>query len=72
MNHSDGCRTLNLVNGKSYPRYHFRNNSEDIRVIFTKACDALGLHWTQNFWNTISVSRRPDVANLDSFIGPKR
>ena len=33
---SDGCRVLNRVNGKAYPRYQFTNASEDIRRIF---CD---------------------------------
>jgi hypothetical protein len=69
--HSDGCRVLNKVNGGVYPRYHFSNRSEEIRAIFTGACDELGIHWTQNNrWN-VSVARRPDVARLDSFIGPK-
>ena len=69
--HSDGCRVLNKVNGGVYPRYHFSNRSDEIRAIFTGACDELGIHWTQNNrWN-VSVARRPDVARLDEFIGPK-
>ncbi|MEA2448824.1 MAG: hypothetical protein QOG63_756 [Thermoleophilaceae bacterium] len=69
--HSDGCRVLNKVNGGVYPRYHFSNRSAEIRAIFGGACDELGIHWTQNnLWN-LSVARRPDVARLDAFIGPK-
>jgi hypothetical protein len=69
--HSDGCRVLNKVNGGVYPRYHFDNRSDDIRAVFTGACEELGLHWTQTRPYTVAVSRRPDVARLDTFIGPK-
>jgi hypothetical protein len=69
--HSNGSRDLNWVNGKSYPRYQFTNVSDDIRSIFCRACDYLGLHYTRPSWRAISVSRRDDVAKLDRFIGPK-
>jgi hypothetical protein len=69
--HSDGCRDLNLVNGKEYPRYSFSNESGDIRDIFIDACVALDLHWTTPTYKVISISRRRDVERLDSFIGPK-
>ena len=69
---SDGCRSRNVVNGKNYPRYQFCNHSDDIRDIFCRYCDRLGIEWRQmNRWN-ISVARRPSVAELDRFIGPKR
>jgi hypothetical protein len=68
---SDGCRVLNKVNGGVYPRYHFTNHSSDIRAIFGGACDELGIRWTQNNRYNLSVARRPDVARLDAFIGPK-
>jgi hypothetical protein len=73
---SDGCRSMNTINprGKSYsyPRYQFSNRSDDIRKIFTDACDRLGIAWKQmNRWN-ISVARRQEVEKLDRFIGPKR
>jgi hypothetical protein len=41
--HSDGCRVLNWVNGTPYPRYHPSNVSADIRGIFGRACDQLGI-----------------------------
>lgn len=69
--HSDGCRDRNVVNGKSYPRYSFANNSEDIQRIFCAAADILGVRWTRPYWNTVAISRRPDVEYLDTFIGPK-
>jgi hypothetical protein len=69
--HSHGCRDLNMVKGKSYPRYSFSNNSNDIRQIFCDACDLLGIHWTSPFWKTISIARRSDVSTLDGFVGPK-
>jgi Homeodomain-like domain len=70
--HSDGCRVLNWVNGTPYPRYHFSNVSADIRGIFGRACDQLGIEWRpNNRWN-LSVARRGSVALLDEFVGPKR
>jgi hypothetical protein len=70
--HSDGCRVLNWVNGTPYPRYHFSNHSPDIRAIFGRACDALGIEWRpHNRWS-LSVARRGSVALLDAFVGPKR
>ncbi len=73
--HSDGCRVLNRAAGTDYPpypRYHFSNLSADILGIFGHACDAIGVEWRYNNATTISVARRPSVAILDSFIGPKR
>jgi hypothetical protein len=70
--HSDGCRVLNWVNGTPYPRYHFSNVSADIRGIFGRACDQLGIEWRPNNRFSLSVARRESVALLDQFVGPKR
>jgi hypothetical protein len=70
--HSDGCRVLNWVNGTPYPRYHFSNVSGDIRAIFGRACDRLGVEWRANNRWSLSVARRDSVALLDEFVGPKR
>ena len=70
--HSDGCRVLNWVNGTPYPRYHFSNVSPDIRAIFGRACDALGVEWRPHNRVSLSVARRGSVALLDAFVGPKR
>jgi len=59
------------VNGKGYPRYQFTNESEDIRTIFCRACDLCGVEWRRMKRNAISVARKPSVAKLDEFIGPK-
>jgi hypothetical protein len=69
--HSDGCRFQNTGTNWSWPRYSFKQVSEDIRRIFCDACDRLGLRWTEAR-TTIYVSRKADVAILDKFIGPKR
>ena len=78
--HSDGCRCMNafsvrLPSGRvgwySYPRYFFSNLSADIREIFATHCDLLGIRWTQSNTRNLSVSHRPSVKLLDSFIGPK-
>jgi hypothetical protein len=70
--HSDGCRFQNTGRGGwSWPRYAFSNRSADIHSIFCRACEQLGLHWTASGSDTTYVSRKADVATLDSFIGPK-
>ncbi|GIK66537.1 MAG: hypothetical protein BroJett018_43310 [Chloroflexota bacterium] len=70
--HSDGTRSQNIVKGKDYRRYIFTNMSEDIRQMFIHACELLGLHWTtKTSKRDIMISRREDVAYLDSLIGPK-
>ena len=71
--HSDGHRFVNTGRGNwRWPRYGFDQVSDDIRGIFCRTCDRLGLHWTQAGKHTIYVSRKADVARLDAFIGPKR
>lgn len=75
--HSDGCRAINTVRsptGKtySYPRYHFTNASDDIRGLFCRTCDQLGIEWRRMNARNISVARRASVARLDEFVGPKR
>jgi Homeodomain-like domain len=68
--HSDGCRDLNYVKGKSYPRYSFSNVSTDILAIFCRACEDIGVHWTRPSYKSISIARRRDVELLDFIIGP--
>lgn len=69
--HSDGCRVLNRVNGTAYPRYFFSNVSDDIRGLFGRACDRLGVDWRPNNAHSLSVARRASVRTLDGFVGPK-
>jgi hypothetical protein len=68
--HSDGCRFMNTGRAWRHPRYAFSNLSADIRLIFTKACDQIGLHWTTS-GRVVYVSRKADVEKMDLFIGPK-
>jgi hypothetical protein len=68
--HSDGCRFINTGRKWRHPRYSFSNRSEDILNIFRDTCDLMGLHST-NAGHTVYVSRKADVAVLDSCIGPK-
>jgi hypothetical protein len=74
--HSDGCRSMNRISSRGkryeYSRYTFTNASDDIRRIFTDACDAIGVEWRRMNARNISVARRASVAKLDAFIGPKR
>jgi hypothetical protein len=73
--HTDGWRGVNRVHVKGkdyeYPRYQFSNRSDDIRRLFTDACDLLGIEWRPWTRFHISIARRDSVARLDSFIGPK-
>lgn len=73
--HSDGWRGLNRVHVKgrdyAYPRYQFSNRSDDIRKLFTDACDRLGIAWRPWTRFHISVAQRDSVARLDAFVGPK-
>jgi hypothetical protein len=73
--HTDGWRGINRVHVKgkdyAYPRYQFSNRSDDIRKLFTEACEMLGIKWRQWTRYHVSVARRESVAILDSFVGPK-
>ena len=73
--HSDGSRFANrvMVRGKQYEysRYMFSNRSDDIRRIFSDACDRAGIEWRQNNeWTTCRFSPRLR-RKMDRFIGPK-
>jgi hypothetical protein len=74
--HSDGWRGTNRVHIKgrdyAYPRYQFSNRSQDIKGLFTDACDLLGIEWRPWGRHHISVARRASVALMDEFVGPKR
>jgi hypothetical protein len=73
--HTDGWRGTNRVHVKGrdyeYPRYQFSNRSDDIRRLFTGACDTLGVKWRPWTRYHVSVAQRESVEILDSFIGPK-
>jgi hypothetical protein len=73
--HSDGWRGLNRVHVKgrdyAYPRYQFSNRSDDIRLLFTNACDLLGVAWRPWGRYHVSIARRDAVRRLDQFVGPK-
>jgi hypothetical protein len=77
--HSDGNRHINPITRKlpsgvkryRYTRYMFTNASTDILAVFTDALEVLGVHWTQTTPRDVAVSRRNDVAFLDTFVGPK-
>ncbi|MEU6474060.1 helix-turn-helix domain-containing protein [Streptomyces massasporeus] len=81
--HSDGCRITNwttrMVAGErkryEYPRYLFANKSDDIRRLFTRALDEVGVEWSTLARGsdpfTISVARKASVALMDAHVGPK-
>ena len=55
----------------AYPRYQFSNRSQDIKDIFTGACESVGVEWRPWCRWHVSVAKRRSVARLDAFIGPK-
>lgn len=73
--HSDGWRGQNVSvtpHGRYYyPRYQFCNYSTDIQAIFMDACLRIGVDCRHANRRNLAVSRRADVALLDTFIGPK-
>jgi hypothetical protein len=69
--HSDGCRVLNRVNGRAYPRYFFTQVSTDIRALFCRTCERLGIDYSLGTPRSVSIARAPSVALLDAFVGPK-
>jgi hypothetical protein len=69
--HSDGCRIVHEVSGNRYVRYFFTQVSDDIRLIFTDACDQLDIPWRQPSWRNISIARAEGIALLDALVGPK-
>jgi hypothetical protein len=68
---SDGCRVVANDRGVRSIRYHFSNRSEDIRGLFTRALDDLGIPWTRPNQHTIAIYRKVAVTRLDEFVGPK-
>lgn len=68
--HSDGCRFINTGTNWIHPRYVFSNTSTDILQIFESTCELIGAHTTRAP-RAVYVSRKADVALLDTFIGPK-
>jgi hypothetical protein len=55
-----------------YPRYFFNNRSEGVLEIYRTALDRLGIEWRMARPDSLSVARRPAVAQLDWWVGPKR
>lgn len=69
--HSDGCRCLNRVKGRAYPRYFFSNRSPHVRAMFAATCALVGVDCRPAGQRNISVARRDSVALLDWLIAPK-
>jgi hypothetical protein len=74
--HSDGCRSVNTIKHPKktyvYPRYLFTNLSDDIKQIFCRTCDLVGIEWRVMNAKAISIARCESVALMDEFVGPKR
>ena len=69
--HSDGCRCINRVKGRTYPRYFFTNMSDDIRSLFVMTCGLLGIECRMAGPKNVSIARRGSVELMDRLVGPK-
>jgi hypothetical protein len=73
--HSDGCRITNFATtpyGRyEYPRYVFKNASEDIRELLCLVLRLLGIRYTRPAERDVSIARAPSVLRLDAFVGTK-
>jgi len=49
-----------------YPAYAFANGSDDIRRLFSWACDLCGIRWRPSNRSQISIAGRDDVTRLDA------
>ena len=81
--HPDGYRVTNRVRGRvgkryEYPRYLFADRStdirriSDIRRIFVRACDLIGVECRPNRRYDHSIAHRHSVAIREWFTGPRR
>lgn len=65
--HSDGCLDKNIIKGKSYERFTFRNKSVDIINLFKKTCELCDVDVRINHYkriSTASISKRKDVKKM--------
>jgi hypothetical protein len=69
--HSDGCRCMNRVYGREYPRYFFSNLSDDIRGLFASTCALVGVDCRPAGRQNVSIARRTSVEIMDRLVGPK-
>lgn len=53
------------------PRYGFSNRSDDIKTLFCRSCDALGIRWTRPSHKEVAIYRLASVQLMDEYVGPK-
>ena len=73
--HSDGCRHVAVERQsnrvREAPRYGFSNRSDDIKTLFCRSCDALGIRWTRPSHKEVAIYRLASVQLMDEYVGPK-
>ena len=67
---SDGSRFVNRTGKYAYPSFEFTQTSDDIRGIFTDACDLVGLEYCFS-GRSVRFYKRPSVALLEEQVGSK-
>jgi hypothetical protein len=69
--HSDGCFFNNRTGPYRYLSVAFDNRSADIRRLFAKACDRVGVTCRPS-GTSVRIYGRSDVAEFAAFVGAKR
>lgn len=67
---SDGCRFVNRTGRYAYPSYEFSQLSPDIRAIFTRACDTVGVEY-RTYRRYTRICRRASVELMEHHVGAK-
>lgn len=68
--YSDGCAFINRTGPYSYVTYYFGNRSADIRGLFTRVCDRVGVDYRTSGPH-VRINRRASVALMRREVGLK-
>jgi hypothetical protein len=68
--HSDGCFFINRTAQYRYLSAVFTNHSDDIRALFCRACDRVGIEYRAGA-KDVRIYRRASVERLALFVGAK-
>ena len=67
---SDGCSFINRTGRYEYLSYEFANLSPDIRALFVRVCESVGVR-TRVYGKRIRICQRPSVRLLLEHVGIK-
>jgi hypothetical protein len=69
--HSDGCRVLNRVNGRTIRATSSTKSRTTSAGSSATRAAGYDVEYTLSKWKTVSIGRADSAALLDSFVGPK-